>query len=245
MLATRAGLILAALLVVATVHAATALPDAQVEDPAGDAGPGLTPVGAGFEAYDIVSIRLTESNETHLLVEIEVVDLPAAPPHGEIGVVFRVDERHYMAGFTVLVYDGAYYAAGFACPATPDGRVNGSVADDCIGLPDATATGGVYRVDVPRQFMSAEAAGATLAGPFGWSEVVQFKSDPTYVDWTDVGRPLTLESGAPAANGEPPAGPDPEGHDEGGPAPGVPVAAVAAGLVVALLWIRGRGKANG
>lgn len=245
MLAARTGLILTALLFVSTVHAGTALPGAQVEDPAGDAGPGLSPVGAGFEAYDIVSIRLTERNATHLLVEIQVVDLPRAPPHGEIGVVFRVDERHYMAGFTVLVYDGAYYAAGFACPATPEGRVNGSVWEDCIGLSGATATGDVYRVDVPREFVGAAAAGTTLHEPFGWSEVVQFKSDPTYVDWTDVGRSLTLEFGAPAADDDPSAGPSPDGHDEGGQAPGVHVAAVAICIVLALLSTRYRGKANG
>jgi hypothetical protein len=105
-LAARAGLILAVLFVASGVLATTAgaaaaslgtepLDGAQVTDPAGDAGPGLTPVGAGFEAYDIVAIRFTEANETHLRIEIQVVDLPDAPPHGEIGAVFRINGSYY------------------------------------------------------------------------------------------------------------------------------------------------------
>lgn len=128
------------------------------------------------------------------------------------------------------MYDGAYYADGFACPATPGGTVNGSVADDCIGVPGATASGGLYRIDVPWSFLRADRAGYTLDEPFGWSELAQFKFDPTYVDWTETGDSLQLHLGSatPVAND---SSDNPPGDDENvGRAPNV--AAMMVGLVV-------------
>ncbi len=227
-------LVLAMAFMTAPVQA-THLAGAQVQDPAGDAGPAAAPVGAGFEAYDITAIRLSDLGPETIRVEIEVVDLPRAPPHGEIGVVFGVDGAHYMAGFTVLVLGGSYYVGGFACPATPDGQVNGSVSEDCIGLPDADVVDGTYQVDVPREFVNATHAGTVLTSPFGWSEVAQFKMDATYTDHTDPGSDLVLESGAGSLDPSPDPNTPPASADEGDiPAPGWLITLLAAGSIAAI-----------
>lgn len=233
-------LVLAVALISAPVQAMH-LEGAQVQDPAGDAGPAGAPVGAGFEAYDITAIRLSDLGPETIRVEIEVVDLPRAPPHGEIGVVFGVDGDHYMAGFTVLVFGGSYYVGGFACPATPDGQVNGSVSEDCLGLPDAEIVDGAYQVDVPREFVNATHAGTVLTSPFGWSEVAQFKMDATYTDHTDPGSDVVLSSGAGSLDRSPdPDTPPASGDQADIPAPGWLATLLASGAIAAIV-----GRARG
>jgi hypothetical protein len=114
---------------------------------------------------------------------------PEAIAAGEVGVAFRIGDRHYIAGYSAI--PGAY-SGGFLGPADEEGRVApGTVPTAMAGQAD----GGLYTVSFARQDLPADAD--AFEDPWAWSEARAASGAISRLDRSEVGRDFTWGDPAP------------------------------------------------
>lgn len=179
MLATRAVIPLLLVFLVGPAGAAIS-----IQDPAGDTAIDDVPMGEAGAPYDLREITLRQE-EDRLVLELRLETVPAAHDSAEFVVVFEGNGT-WMAGYTALPYTdpAPHYRGGFACPATEDGFVNGSQANDCIGLSDWSLEETTYTVAVPLEFVHAT-NGTVITDAWGYSEISPYLKGTARVDVTD------------------------------------------------------------
>ncbi|HEX2022918.1 MAG TPA: hypothetical protein VHH36_09385 [Candidatus Thermoplasmatota archaeon] len=221
-------LLLPALLVASVAHAGGP-DDPEVADPVGDvqALGAPAPVPLGLEWADLRAAWF-EADGENLKLTIQVGDGQGAPPQGEIGVTFRVGERHFIAGYTVVP---GLYSGGFVSEADANGDVPASV--DPQGVDGAWADG-LVTTTFPKAAVDANGTIGSLGEPWGWSESMASNGERYRLDRTDVGRAFAWGAGnatSPGTETVPQVG----GEKTPAPAPALVAAAVVA---VALLRAR-------
>ncbi len=179
MLATRA--VIPVLLVFLAIPASGQI---TIQDPADDVEFNQAPMGPAGALYDLREVTISQEG-AHLMLEILLEAAPSAHDSAEFVVVFEGNGT-WMAGYTALPYTdpAPHYRGGFACPATEDGFVNGSQANDCIGLPDWSLEDTTYTVAVPLEFVQAE-NGTVITDAWAYSEVSPYLKGTARVDVTE------------------------------------------------------------
>lgn len=175
-------LLLILLLIAAPVLAAEG-PGIVIEDAAGDVAVGDAPAGPAGDMYDLLEVRIAQETPDHLMLSIEVAAAPTSHDSIELAVVFQVDGAWHMGGYTALPYPGLppHYKGGFACPATSDGFVDGTVSGDCIGIDGWRLEGTRYGVPVPLDFLNAT-DGSNITDAWAYTEVTPYLKGTARVD---------------------------------------------------------------
>lgn len=187
----------------------------EVADGSGDVPP-------GFGWADVRKAWFSRDGDRFSL---HVVAAGTEPPTaGEVGVAFRIGDRHYIAGYSAI--PGAY-SGGFLGPADDEGRIApGSVPTAMPG----DAEGGIYTVSFTRNELPADAA--AFQEPWAWSEARAASGAITRLDRTEVGHDFTWGDPTPEPVAAASAGGSGK-HESPLPASWAFLAVAAAGMLAA------------
>ncbi|MGQ0535135.1 MAG: hypothetical protein ACT4PT_03585 [Methanobacteriota archaeon] len=162
-----------ALLAVATSVAPATLAGSEeapeVTDAAGDAGPQNTPTPAGSEWADFVAAWFSDETPEDITMTMKVTGTDVAPPNSVIGLLFRVGDQYFIAGYGdfAIPFPPFRSQGGYLCPADASGTPEGD-GGSCGVVPYAFAAG-VYTIGPLSRSSLGAGPGALIEAPIGQS----------------------------------------------------------------------------
>lgn len=126
MRATTAWLIAAGLALLLAPAAYAQTTETTFTDPAGDAGPAGTELGAAGSDLDIVEVTLASDDEANTSLAMELASFDVRPPDTFYGVAFHVNDTFVFAGYGKVVFPfPPFVQEGYAgCQITGDHENN-------------------------------------------------------------------------------------------------------------------------